>query len=353
MESEQSKYVLRQLSSGVDSQTLEKQLKLANWTDEQIEEAFKDARAKISLDNSESVLPEHPKHGGFKLGWKLFRLSFSILYKNQSLIYYVLTSALIIFIIWSVVVGTFLFDVSSGNYQLIEQIVDQSNSANELSYDISAIGYAFIALAYLCTVIISIFFTSALTYSALQIFSGNKIGYFNSIGFVSKKISTILTYALIVAVVGYILNLIEDRFKIVGKIVSIIIGSAWKLSTTFTLPLIVDTKIGPFSSIKQSANLLMKNFGATVTGKASMSLLIFILPILILSIFISTSLFGFIGLCIAVILSIMVVAVSSVITSAAQAILDAALYYYAKNNIIPPDFSADLLSDAFTSKNKT
>ena len=352
MNSDMSKYILEQLSKGVSSNEITKQLTNANWSKQQIDEAFQQARESVKqTPQKNSPIPPYPERSSIKTGWMLFKLSFSVLNKNPKLLSFIIISSIISIIIWSLTIGVFIFDLFTGSKFLIE-ITPTTTQSTEDSYNLTMLGYTLLITAYILNTIVTVYFTAALSHNVLAIFSGKQLSTLESIRAVNKKLPVIIAYSLILSAIGYVLNLIAERFKLLGRIVSYFIGAAWSLATTFSIPIIVDTNSGPFSSIKKSASLFTDNWGTTITGRASMGILVLILPFVILAIFLSSAFFGFMGLCIAAVISMLVIAVASIVTSSAQAVLNVALYYYSQYKTIPPSFSPEILSNAFVSKRK-
>lgn len=228
---------------------------------------------------------------------------------------------------------------------------------------ISALGIIFIFLFYFGTYFITIYFQVALVASVkLRLSGGNPtLGY--GIGEANKRIGAVLSWAVIAAIVGLILRLLEAAARrntsgwgrIIAQIVISLAGMAWSLATFFVIPVIAYEGVGGFEAIKRSASIIKRRWGEAVVGQFGIGLVMWLLAILIGGVFgivgillltgggtIGTAL-GIVFIAVAVIGVLFIVA----LTATLQSVYTAALYEYATKGQTSAAFSKNLLEGAF------
>ena len=110
------------------------------------------------------------------------------------------------------------------------------------------------------------FFNSALVGAALIRLDGGDPTVSDGLAIASKRMGTILGYAVMSATVGMILRMISDRGGIFAKIAAGLAGMAWTLATYFAVPILVTKDVGPIDAVKESAALFKRTWGEQVTG---------------------------------------------------------------------------------------
>jgi hypothetical protein len=82
----------------------------------------------------------------------------------------------------------------------------------------------------------------------------------------SKRMGSIIGYAVIAATVGMVLRMISERGGIFAKIAAAVAGMAWTLATYLAVPVLVTKDIGPIDAIKESAAIFKRTWGEQVAG---------------------------------------------------------------------------------------
>lgn len=372
-------YILSQLHSGITSQDIVTQLRQAGWDEAAIQTAFSSVAASLQaapvqqptpevspvqsvdeqqtpvIDSSNEVsetsaeqaaqtLPPPLKAGRMKVGWLLFKQSLKIIKSAPGLSTYVLLSIII--------------TIS------LELIVTAALVANILWWQIFPAGdagtiaqYVGVFLFMLATTFITYFFTVALSAHVLALFKGQTTTFAMNIAIARQKTPAIITYALISTTVGFVLRLIEERFQLLGKIISYFLGALWSLLTTFTLPVIADTDKGGVDSVKESFRLFKNTWGQTITSRVVLSgiaflfYLLIIIPITIALVFVCLPL-GVLGLFIPLAFFVITMIAFIMLVTMATNVLNVSLYYYARYGAIPPAFDPALLASVFIEKKK-
>lgn len=223
--------------------------------------------------------------------------------------------------------------------------------------------YFFISIffIYLGLVFISIFFNVCAVYTIKKRFDGKNATFFESIKFALSKTHLILGWALISAIIGLLLRLLEDTAermgetgKIIIKIMVSIIGVAWSLVASFVVPGMVYNNTGPIKALKNSATVFKKTWGESLIRYYGLGL---IQTILIVIGVITTLILAFLTIEIPVIPIIIIVLgiiyIIAVLTffNIANSVFNTALYVYATTGKAPKGYREDILRNAFE-KNK-
>ncbi len=230
---------------------------------------------------------------------------------------------------------------------------------------VSPLGIIFIFLFYFVTYFVTIYFQVALVASVkLRLSGGNPtLGY--GIGEANKRLGAIASWAVIAAIVGLILRLLEGaarRNRGIGSIVAQIaiglVGMAWSLATFFVIPVIAYEGVGGFEAIKRSAGVIKRRWGEAVVGQAGIGLIMFGLALLVGGVFGIIGILlltggGTVGTVIGIaFISVAVLGVLSIVVLAAtlQSVYTTALYEYATKGQAPSIFSQNALDSAFRPK---
>jgi hypothetical protein len=376
-QSETNTYIIAQLQAGLTLQDIAGQLRAAGWPDATIQAAFEATRQQIalpqvaeqeqaapaastapgmttdssptSIDRQPTQLPPPIKRGRMKTGWLLFKQSLRIIKENPGLSRYVIMSLLWSIGVFVVLTAVAFFDTTHAHLFFYE-------TAN--SYAMTLPGFALLALTGFLATLATYYYGVALSSHVLAIFRGAPGTYQQHIARAKQRFGTIAMYALIATIVGYLLRLLEERFKLVGWIISRILGALWSLATSFVLPVIADSAETSPQAIKHSVNLFKANWGETIVSRISLIsfiVLLYILvglPIAIILAIVLGSVIGVVGILIALGFYIVGIIVLGVLNALASNILNVCLYYYAQYQVIPPAFSPELLASVFVEKKR-
>ncbi|RYF28859.1 MAG: hypothetical protein EOO17_03775 [Chloroflexi bacterium] len=307
-----------------------------------------DATTNIAAEKVE--LPPPLKQNRLKTGWQLFKQSFRIISNNPVLYRYVIFSVIASVLLFALFIVIIVVDAGSANLLTTKPEGVDEDSTTTLLGIVTGILYMFINTT------IAYFFATALSAHVLTIFRGKPSTISENLSLAWKKLPAIATYALISTIVGYILRMIEQRFKLLGRLISAVLGAAWSLATTFTLPVIADTDSNGVASIKESMKLFKDNWGQTIVGRVSIGGLVFIIylfvmiPLTFIVGFMAMSVFGPFGFFIALALFVFSLVTLIIIEILVTNVLNVCLYYFAKYNAIPPSFDPQLLASAFVAK---
>ncbi len=143
----------------------------------------------------------------------------------------------------------------------------------QMSYLAMSIGFLFYVVQYA----VIFFFNAALVGAALIRLDGGDPTVSDGLAIASKRIGSILGYAVIAATVGMILRMISERAGIFGRIAVGLVGMAWTFATYLTVPVLVTKDIGPIDAVKERAMVFKRTWGEQVVGNFGMGWAIFLM----------------------------------------------------------------------------
>lgn len=228
---------------------------------------------------------------------------------------------------------------------------------------VTSSGLVLLFLFYFVTYGITIYFQVALVACVQHRLSGGDPNVSYGIGEANKRLGAILSWAVITAIVGMILKLLEsairDRAGGVGHIVASIalslVGMAWGLATFFVIPVIAADGVGGFEAVRRSAGIIKRRWGEAVIGNAGVGLVAFaavLVGVVVLGglAFMAIGIGGPVGTTLGVlfvVIGVTYVVIVSLVSSTLQSIYTAILHRYATVGDSSQYFSNDLIAGAF------
>lgn len=76
----------------------------------------------------------------------------------------------------------------------------------------------------------------------------------------------VFTWAFLSAVVGLVIQLIEGRLGVFGRLMGILGGLAWAVATFLVVPVLAFEDVGPIEALKRSSHLIKVTFGTIARG---------------------------------------------------------------------------------------
>ncbi len=282
--------------------------------------------------------------GKIRRSWEFAKISYGIIWDYKSLLVFPLLSGIATLI----VLVSFLAPLAGpGTLEEWMAFMDDQGT-NDVPITAYAMTFTFYFLCYF----VIIFFNTALTAAALKVCDGEKPTVKYGLSIACRRIYQIVSWAMVSALVGVLLKMIENAHEKAGKFISAIIGSAWTILTYFVVPVLCTEGVGPGKAMKESVNILKNTWGTALVGNFSLGVLSFIvlLPLyLIIGVIIYLGVSGnsqamtYTGIG----LLIVVVIVSAIVTSAADIVFKSLLYNYATGRNIPADLDDEMLDRAF------
>lgn len=285
------------------------------------------------------------KIGKFKASMTIVKESWNILKQDKEIMWFPVVSG-IVSLIAVIILAAFFYLMFSGGSVDSTQVREGDIESNVLLY-------ACLLLYYFVMFLIINFFQAGLFIVVQGRFNGQSLSFKDGINGAKERLNSIVAWSLISASVGVILQMIADRFKWIGEIVSGIFGAAWNILTYFSLPSLIIGKTGVKDSFKESASIIRKNWGETIIVNFGVGLVFGIAGFLIFAlcvgiVVIIPSLIVFVTVAI---LFVIAITAMSIVSSTLSSIFKLAIYNYAKTGQIPQGFSSNVVMGAIKSKN--
>ena len=282
--------------------------------------------------------------GRFSRSWELVKESFAVLRSDKQLMLFPILSSIACLVTTAMIAvgGVFAVLPSIKAAALAGQRWQPTNNSSYM---------LLIFAIYVVNYFIMVFFNVALVGVANSRLMGGSWTFRDGMELAWARKGTIFLWALFAATVGMILRTIEQRMGLIGKIIMRIIGVAWTLACYFVVPVLAFEDLNPVDAVKRSARLFRDTWGERVAGGFSIGLVFLVLMLPGFGAWIAMSVaFGVKGMLIGLALLVLYMIVLSVVSSAVQGIFNAALYRYACFKQVPPAFTPQLITGAWTPK---
>jgi hypothetical protein len=285
--------------------------------------------------------------GRLSRSWDLVSASFSILWADKQLLMFPVLSGVSCVIVTLLLLagGAAVFQPQLGN---LSALIPRDNP-QAFAGSPEVMGALF--LLYMANYFVIIFFNVALVGVANSRLTGGSWTFDQGLQLAWKRKWVILQWAFIAATVGMVLRALSERAGFIGRIVVGFIGVAWNLACYFVVPVLAFEELSPGAALYRSAELFKETWGEKVAGGFSLGLIFFLMMVPGFLIWIGAINYaGPKGMLAGGIFMAAYFLLLSVVSSAVQAIFNAALYRYAVDQTTPPGFSQGLFRDAWTAR---
>ncbi len=260
----------------------------------------------------------------FSRSWELVKQSFNVLKSDRELLLFPFISMIGVFLV------TLVFCIPLFFSGLLTSISEGDGSNGN-----TALGVILLFAFYFVTYTVIIYSNVALVGAAMIRLRGGNPTISDGLKVANSRISKIVSYAAISATVGVLLSMLRDNDSIIGRILAGIISFAWNVVTFLVVPVLVVEDIGPIDAIKRSGALLKRTWGEQIVANGGIGLvfgLITVAAVLVIGgpllwLGIATESFALVAA--AIVVTIVIVALIGVFSSALNGVFQAALYNYA------------------------
>lgn len=272
-------------------------------------------------------------------GWALSMASFGLLKENKGLVIFPLLSSIASLVVVASFVAPIVGTTTGRNIFMSEEPG-------------SGVGPMLVMfLLYFCCYFVTLFFNSALVGVTMMHLDGRPYKLSDGLRIAWDRLSLILMWAVIAASVGFALKMIESRSKLVGKIIALILGSAWTAMTYFVVPVLIVERAPAHKAIGRSFSLVKQTWGEGLVANWANGVIVGLGIVAGFSMMFLASLTGDpiiagLGLLLGVAWMALMVLVSMTLDS----ITNAVLYVYARTGSSPDGFDDHLLDMAFAGK---
>jgi len=281
------------------------------------------------------------KIGKFKASKTIVMESWKVMMLDKEIMWFPVIST-ISTILAILVIGTIFFMASAAG--LLE-------ATNRPFSDIFA--YGLLLIGYTLVYFVINFFQAGLFFVVQGRFTGQNLSLKDGINSAQKQINKILLWSLVLATVGLVLQIIASKSKIIGSIVSSILGAAWNILTYFSLPALVIGNLDVKESFKESANIMKKTWGEAIIVNFGVGLFFGVITFLLIALSIGIIVLVPTFAVIASVITLFVIAIiiMTIISSTLSSIFKLALFDYARTGRVPQGFSEDIIKNTIKSKN--
>jgi hypothetical protein len=281
--------------------------------------------------------------------FSLMGASWRVLQKDRELVLFpvlsVVSAVLVAVVFYGIgaAVGTFdRLGVEGSPAEQLAAATSLEGGASVEAIDIMLAIALFIAISF-----VVIFFNTALVAAAIERLRGGDPTITSGIRAASRRIPSILGWAVIAGTVGLILRVLEQRSdNMIAKIILRIIGGVWAALTFFVIPVLVAEGLDPISAIKRSSRLLGDSWGQQFVAGFGFS-------IIYIGVVLAALAVGFIlnlaQPAIGIAAGLVVASIGLATVAALEGIFKAALYEYAVNKQAV-GFEREVLAGAFQAK---
>lgn len=277
------------------------------------------------------------KIGRVKGGYLIAAGSFKILNQNRSIM---------LFPLFALLIDLALVAAGIASYIYLSGAVDNSRLTNNGNSEMDTLYYTACFAIYLISIFIASFFQAGMVHVVNAHLNGQKMTFNEGFSAAAKLSGKIFFWSLIAATVGVILDMIANRFKLVGRLAAQIMGTAWEIVSFFIVPVLVLEKETVGGSIKRSGSVFKSKWGETLIANFSLSLFFMFI---VMAVFCAMLAFFFLAqppkiAMLAVFgMFLLFLVAAIIISSAIETIYRTTLYDYAVNNRISGSFNPELL----------
>jgi Family of unknown function (DUF6159) len=271
----------------------------------------------------------------FQTSWAIAKRSWAVLKSDKSLAWFPVFSA----------VGS-LIVVGVLGALIALMGIDSSSTGDSLQ----PIGWVLIVVAYLALAMVQTYFLAALVAGADLRLRGNDSTVRAGLDIANSRLHRLLPWAIVTATVTMILQAIEERFGIVGRIVAGLVGMAWNLVTFLVVPILVLEDLGVGAALSRSKDMFKRTWGENVIGQGGLGLVGFVAMLPGVLLILAGVSIGTVGLVVLGAIGVVWMLVASVVVSALSGIYRTALYHFAAHGEVPGAFSDIDFHNAFQTR---
>jgi Family of unknown function (DUF6159) len=112
----------------------------------------------------------------------------------------------------------------------------------------------------------TVIFNVALVFAATDRIEGRTPTIGGSLAQAWGRKKVIFSWAILSAVVGTAIRMLEQRLGLLGRLIGVAGGLAWVVATFLVIPVLAFEDVGPIEAIKRSSSILKARFGTVARG---------------------------------------------------------------------------------------
>jgi len=242
-----------------------------------------------------------------------------------------------------IVIASFAFPVVS----IVQGANTNSVATDGVSFPPLALVVIFIG--YLVVTFVGMFFNSALIHAANQRMEGGDPSLGSALAGAWSRVEKILAWAMVAATVSVVIQQLQQRLGLLGRLLGFLAGTAWAVVTFLVLPIIIIEDLEPLDAAKRSVHLIRRSWGESLAGHIGLGVMNFLVAGLVIGVMILGLMISPIAIIFTFPFALFTMVCSFIVMSALSTVFQTALYRHAVD--LPVDgFGSGLLDNAFTFK---
>jgi Family of unknown function (DUF6159) len=113
---------------------------------------------------------------------------------------------------------------------------------------------------------VSVFLNTAIAASAAASLEGRRLSLGQALGVPLRRLGPVAVWALIAAVVGFVLEQLASRLPLGGSIAARFVGLGWSLASLFAIPILALEDCSAPEALRRSAQVVKKRWGEGIGG---------------------------------------------------------------------------------------
>lgn len=185
----------------------------------------------------------------------------------------------------------------------------------------------------------TVIFNVALVFAATDRIEGRTPTVARSLAQAWQRKGVIFRWAILSAIVGTAIRLLEERLGLVGRLIGFAGGLAWAVATFFVIPVLAYENVGPLEAVKRSSSILKNCFGTIARsglrfGVLFLGLSLGAIAVIALGVLVAAAHVVIAGVAVAVVGVVLLIGIS-MYAAAAGMYMRTILYRYATHQVIP------------------
>ncbi|GAB5468597.1 MAG: hypothetical protein Kilf2KO_16270 [Rhodospirillales bacterium] len=214
-----------------------------------------------------------------------------------------------------------------------------------------AVNVATVFVLYLGSYLILTFFNVALAACVLSIFEGKPIGIAGGLARAARRLPTILGWSLLASLVGMILQAIESRGPIIGRVFAVFADLVWRLATFFVVPIIASKAVGSIAAVRESVGLIRQTWDESASKSSGIKdVRLFFFLFVLAGVALTHATLGAQGYAQVAPIGLPLLLLGFFFLSTIGTVVSTALYYYASERRAPLQFDSDMLQNTIARK---
>jgi Family of unknown function (DUF6159) len=274
--------------------------------------------------------------GRISNGWRLAKASWQVLSRDRELLAIPLIAGLLSLLVFAAVAGPGVLLLDGGSE-------DDSSSSWAI--------WIVLAVAGLLATWVSVIGQAAVVSGAGQRMDGADPTLGSAFAGARTRTGRLFEWAVLATVVAIVLDVIQERLELAGRILGSLGGLAFSVMSFLALPVIVFEDVGAIDGFKRSSQLLRGTWGEQLTFTFGMGLVGIVAALPGVALAVGLGVTGVAALqVVGVVLGALWVLAVVAVVSCLSAVFKTALYRYARQQPVDVAFETADLSGAFRPK---